>query len=403
MRVKPIKEFNRILTPPPDKSITIRAIIMGMLARGETVINNPLISGDTVSAVNCAVSLGAEAQFYGGSLKIIGGHIKSAEVDAGNSATTLRLLVGALCGKNGNFTFTGDESLKKRKMTALIDALKLMGADIYSNNGFLPINVKGNDLRPIDFVPSVPSAQIKSAVLLAALNCDGITTVTEKIKTRTHTEDMLPLFGADVIKIGDTVSVKKSALKGAVINVPGDISSAAYPIAIALKKGFCYLKNVGTSRRELVDFLKSIGGDISVLSDASSSDIIVKKSMLRPFTISGALSAALIDELPLLAVLACTLNGKSVIKDAASLRNKECDRIKCTVSNLRNMGAKIDELNDGFVIYGGKLDGGSALSYGDHRMAMSMAVGNAVSCNGGTVDNEKCVEISYPSFWELFE
>lgn len=402
MRIKPVKKFDRILTPPPDKSITIRALILGWLASGKTTILNPLFGGDTVAALDAIDILGADISLDKGAIIVRGGKICSGKIDARNSATTMRLLAGALSGLNVTASLSGDASLSHRSMKNLIDSLANMGAKIESKNGFAPLSVHGTSLHGIDFVPSVPSAQIKSAVLLAGLNAEGHTTVFEKIKTRTHTEDMLKDFGADIKIDNGIIALNKSKLFATQVNVPGDISSAVYPIVLALKRGFCYIKNVGTSRRELIDFLISIGANIEEENSGDRANLLVRKSNLEPFKISGSLSAALIDELPLLAALACTIEGESTITDANGLRNKECDRIKCTVLNLRNMGAEITELSDGFAISGKGIKGGNARSYGDHRMAMSMAVANALSESGGTIDDEKCVEISYPSFWELF-
>lgn len=401
MRIKPMKRFDAILTPPPDKSVTIRALVMGLIARGKTVISDPLISGDTVSAMNAVASLGAELDIDKGVLSVTGGKMSSGKVDAGNSATTARLLVGAIAGRV-DASITGDDSLKRRTMRPLIDALGRMGANITSKNGFLPLEVRKSELNGIDLIMETPSAQIKSAVLLAGLCASGETRVRERIKTRTHTEDMLPLFGADIRVEDGAICVRRSELVGAKIDVFGDISSAAYPIVLALKKGSCYIKNVGTARRELIDFLRKIGAHIEEESFGDRANLLVKRSELTPFVIEGELSTALIDELPLLTVLACTIEGESRISDAGALRNKECDRIKCTASNLRSMGADIEETSDGFVIRGGKLVGGNAITMNDHRMAMSLAVANALSEKGGSVDNDKCVEISYPSFWELF-
>lgn len=400
MKVKPIKQFFRVLTPPPDKSITIRALIMGMLANGETIIKNPLLSGDTVAAIDAISALGAEVDFKSGAITIRGGKPQSAVVDAKNSATTLRLLAGAVSGYDVIVTLKGDASLSSRSMASLVSALKSMGADVSGDRP--PLKINGGKINGIDFVPTSPSAQVKSAVLLAGLNANGQTTVTEKIPTRSHTEEMLPLFGADVKIDNGVIKLLPSKLKGTEILVPGDMSSAAYPMVLALKKGYCYLKNVGLSRRELIDFLISIGGDITIDGEGDRGDVVVRQSNLKPFTLSGNLSTALIDELPLLAVLACTIGGESTITDAAALRNKECDRIKQTVTCLKSMGANVTELKDGFKIIGGELKGGNAVTKGDHRLAMSMAVANALSLCGGTVDDDKCVDISYPSFWELF-
>lgn len=173
-------------------------------------------------------------------------------------------------------------------------------------------------------------------------------------------------------------------------------------MALALMRGYCFIKNVGTARRELIDFFKGIGGDIEEENFGDRANLIVRQSSLTPFTVRGALATALIDELPLLAVIACTLSGESRIEDARALRGKECDRIKCTVASLRALGANIEETSDGMIIHGGGIKGGNAVTYGDHRLAMSLAVANALSEKGGFIDDEKCVEISYPSFWELF-
>ena len=402
MRIKPIKDFSRALTPPPDKSITIRAAILGWLSSGETVIKNPLLSGDTISAIDAVSTLGAEVGFKGGAITVKGGNFCSGAVDARNSATTMRLLAGAAASLDIDVTIKGDKSLSSRNMRSVIDALKDMGAEIESKNGFPPLIVHGKRLHGIDFVPDKPSAQVKRAVLLAGLSADGRTTVAEKIKTRTHTEDMMPLFGADIKSENGVITLNPSRLHAAEINVPGDISSAAYPIALALNKGFCYIKNVGTARHELIDFLVSIGADIEEESFGDRANLTVKKSVLKPFDLSGEMATALIDELPLIAVLGCLTGGECTVRDASALRNKECDRIKATVTNLRNMGAEIVELSDGFKIKGSGIKGGNVVTYGDHRIAMSMAVANALSQSGGTVDDEKCVEISYPSFWELF-
>ncbi|MBR2968037.1 MAG: 3-phosphoshikimate 1-carboxyvinyltransferase [Clostridia bacterium] len=400
MRIKPVKQFFRALTPPPDKSITIRAVIMGLLASGTTVVRNPLLSGDTVAAIEAVSALGASVDFKGGALHITGGEIKSGTVDAKNSATVMRLLAGAIAGSNATVTIKGDKSLSSRSMSALVGALKLMGASISGEKP--PVTVVGSKLSGIDFCPSSPSAQIKSAVLLAGLSANGETTVRETIKTRPHTEDMLKDFGADIKTYNGVINLRPSKLTATEITVPGDVSSAAYPIALALKKGYCFVKNVGKARRELIDFLISIGGDIAIDFKGNAMDLTVNKSTLKPFSISGSLSTALIDELPLLAVLASSIEGESVITDAAALRNKECDRIKQTVINLRNMGVDITELKDGFKIRGGVIRGGNVVTKGDHRIAMSMAVACALSVSGGVIDDEDCVEISYPSFWELF-
>lgn len=401
MKVKPLKQFKMMLTPPPDKSITIRAALIGAIANGKTIVRNPLICGDTVSAFNCAANF-ARISYSGGVITIEKDKFVDCRFDAGNSATTARLLAGISAARNNTVTISGDASLSSRDMCATITPLELMGATIRGRR--CPLTVSGGNLKGIDFVASSPSAQVKSAVLLAGIGAEGVTTVTESVPTRTHTEDMLKLFGANIKVNGSVTEVSRSELTGREVYVGGDMSSVAYPLVLGLCKGFCRASNVCNKRHDLIDFICSIGGDISEINKGELSDIITNKSVLKPFEISGNLATALIDELPLLACLAATVDGTSVIKDAKALRNKECDRIAVTVKNLAALGVDVTETKDGMIIRG-KSDAnysGSVITKGDHRIAMSFACLLAIS-GGGYIDDDRCVEVSYPSFWEILQ
>lgn len=400
MKIKSLKQFKMMLTPPPDKSITIRAAILGAIADGKTTVINPLMCGDTVSTFNC-VSNFADLSMDGGNIIVRRKKFCDCVMDAGNSATTARLLMGVASGRNNVVKFVGDRSLCSRNMRSTVQPLVKMGAQIEGER--CPLTVKGGNLNGIDFVPSSPSAQVKSAVLLAGINAEGVTTVTETVQTRTHTEDMLKNFGANIVAVNSVVKVSRSELKGQDVYVRGDISSAAYPLVLGLLKGFCRTTNVCNKRRAIIDFFTRIGGDVTEIKKGEVSDIITQKSELKPFQISGGEATALIDELPLLACLAATIEGRNVIKDAAALRNKECDRIAVTAKNLSAIGVSVTETKDGLII-DGKSDvnySGAIQTKGDHRIAMSFAVLLAAK-GGGYIDDDKCVEISYPSFWELF-
>ena len=373
MKIKSLKQFKMMLTPPPDKSITIRAAILGAIADGKTTVINPLMCGDTVSTFNC-VSNFADLSMDGGNIIVRRKKFCDCVMDAGNSATTARLLMGVASGRNNVVKFVGDRSLCSRNMRSTVQPLIKMGAQIEGER--CPLTVKGGNLNGIDFVPSSPSAQVKSAVLLA---------------------------GANIVAVNSVVKVSRSELKGQDVYVRGDISSAAYPLVLGLLKGFCRTTNVCNKRRAIVDFFTRIGGDVTEIKKGEVSDIITQKSELKPFQISGGEATALIDELPLLACLAATIEGRSVIKDAAALRNKECDRIAVTAKNLSAIGVSVTETKDGLII-DGKSDvnySGAIQTKGDHRIAMSFAVLLAAR-GGGYIDDDKCVEISYPSFWELF-
>lgn len=404
--IKALKEYNRVITCPPDKSCSIRAVLMGAVANGGITIRNLSNCADVQSALNAIERLGASVERQNNDLYIVGSKLKSTTIDCGNSATTARLLMGLLAGQNGEFTLIGDSSLQSRPMRRVIEPLKAMGANITDTDGKLPVKIIGSNLHGITYDMPVSSAQVKSAILLAGVNASGKTTVIEKIKTRNHTENLLKLMNANITCDKNAVTVSRSILDKVEVNIVGDISSAVYPICLALALGGeCEIKSVGINptRAYVLDFLKSIGADVKItnLSDGiePSCDIVVRKSRLKPFKIDENTVPLLVDEIPMLCGLACFIDGKSIVCGANELRVKESDRITSTVKTLNSFGAKVCETVDGMIIDGGeRLKKSTVDSYDDHRIAMTAAVVGAVA-NGVTIKNAECVDISYPQFF----
>ncbi len=379
-----IKKIRDVYHCPPDKSISVRAVILCSFAHGRSVVKNISRCDDVLSAAGCMRNLGASIEFDGDTAYITGSPFRSAKLDCGNSATTARLLTGLLAGLDGIFEIDGDESLRNRPMSRVIDPLSIMGANIESTDGRLPIKIIGSALGGLEYFTPVPSAQIKSALCLAALNGSAPVKIIEKVKTRDHTERMLKGMNGQIKTIGNTVVCAPSVLFGRDITVPGDISAAVYMMCLALAtRRECMIRGVGLNetRSHIITLLRRCGADISIdnvtESDEPYGDIRVRGGVL-PFEIGGEDIPLLIDELPALAALACFANGTSVISGAEELRYKESDRIKNTVSALRALGADIEETGDGMVIRGGKqLLFGTVDPKGDHRIAMAAAVAGA--------------------------
>lgn len=411
MFVKPIKSFDREFATASDKSITHRAVMLNAAASGCAVIKNALLGGDCISTIKCMTALGAEIRVDGSTVYITGTpKFSDAILDAGNSGTTARLLAGLLSGKNCNVTISGDESLSKRPMRRISEPLRQMGAKIETTGGTLPMNISPARLCGIDYQSKQASAQVKSAVLLAGLSADGETSVTEPEKSRDHTEIMLAGMGADIKVNGLTVTVKRGELKATDIYVPGDISSAAYLLGLAavVKGASVTVKNTGLNRTRtgLLGVLKRMGADLTITEKGGVEpygDVMLKNAPLKPFCITKETVPSLIDELPLLAAIACYAEGVSVISGAEELKVKESNRIDTTVAALRSMGADIMPTDDGMIINGnGRLSGGgTADSALDHRIAMSAAVAAAGSEKGGGIKDTECVYISYPGFFDI--
>lgn len=404
--VKKSNGYDRVVRCPADKSISVRAVILCSVAHGQSVVKNISACDDVMSAISCMRRLGAEIEIIGTTAYITGVEKpQSAVLDCGNSATTARLLTGLLCGCDGEWTVTGDGSLSARPFDRVAEPLAKMGAKLSGDR--LPVKITGAKLRGGSFVMSVPSAQVKSALLLAALNADGVTTVKEPIPTRNHTEIMLSDMGANIEVDGDTVRVERSVLSRIETTVPGDVSAAIYPIAAALciPGGRCEIAGVGCNptRTAYLDLLRSMGADITVENirggKEKTCDIVARSSRLSPFCISGKKSvASMIDEIPMLCGIACFTDGKSVVCDADELRVKETDRIKSTVSALSALGADIKETPHGMEICGRPLFFGTADPRGDHRIAMTAAVAGACG-NGVTVIGADCASVSFPNFY----
>lgn len=411
------KHLRGEITVPGDKSISHRGIMLGSLAEGDTHLHGFLEGADCLSSIACFQKMGIEIERDGSNVTIHGkglhGLIKPSEIlDAGNSGTTTRLMSGIIAGQDFSSTITGDDSLRTRPMKRVITPLSEMGASIDSHDGCLPMTVTGGHLHGIDYISPVASAQVKSCVLFAGLYADGKTSVTEPAISRNHTELMLRGFGASVKTDEEKhyVEVKpEPVLHGQDIIVPGDISSAAYFLVAGLicEDADILIKNVNINhtRAGILKVIEDMGGNISYIdrrtvSGEEVADINVRTSSLHGTTVEGDIIPTLIDELPVIAVMAAYADGTTVIRDAAELKVKESDRIATVTENLRAMGADITPTPDGFVINGGRpLHGASIHTHKDHRIAMSFAVA-ALNADGETVpDSEECVEISYPGFF----
>ena len=412
---KPNSGLKGQITIPSDKSISHRAVMFSCLANGTSVIKNFSKGQDPLSSLEICKKLGVIAEFKDDLYITSTGKLIPPTTDlcCGNSGTTMRLMAGILAGQNFNSILTGDESLSKRPMKRIITPLSLMGAKINSNNDKAPLEIYGQNLHGINYSSPIASAQVKSSILLAGLFADNKTTVTELYLSRNHTELMLSYMGADITVNNLSTSVTRSELIPKTIEIPGDISSAAYFIAAALivPNSEIILKNVGLNptRTGLLDVLKKMGANIEILdkqtiSNELTGDLRVKYSDLTGCTIEGDIIPRLIDEIPVLAVIATQTQGQTVIKDAQDLRNKESDRIKAVVTELKKLGADIEETPDGMIINGKtNLQGGVEIeTYHDHRLAMSLYVAGLVCKKEILIKDFDWVNISMPEFDELF-
>ena len=412
---KPNSGLKGQITIPSDKSISHRAVMFSCLANGTSVIKNFSKGQDPLSSLEICKKLGVIAEFKDDLYITSTGKLIPPTTDlcCGNSGTTMRLMAGILAGQNFNSILTGDESLSKRPMKRIITPLSLMGAKINSNNDKAPLEIYGQNLHGINYSSPIASAQVKSSILLAGLFADNKTTVTELYLSRNHTELMLSYMGADITVNNLSTSVTRSELIPKTIEIPGDISSAAYFIAAALivPNSEIILKNVGLNptRTGLLDVLKKMDANIEILdkqtiSNELTGDLRVKYSDLTGCTIEGDIIPRLIDEIPILAVIATQTQGQTVIKDAQDLRNKESDRIKAVVTELKKLGADIEETPDGMIINGKtNLQGGVEIeTYHDHRLAMSLYVAGLVCKKEILIKDFDWVNISMPEFDELF-
>ncbi len=418
---KAMSGLNGELAVPGDKSISHRAVMFGSIAKGLTEIRGFLQGADCLSTIACFRRMGVGIDNLGDRVLVHGNGMRGLKrpaglLDCGNSGTTMRLISGILAAQNFDVTLTGDASIQKRPMKRIIDPLSMMGADIASvnKNGCAPLRIKGRRLTGIHYNSKVASAQVKSAVLLAGLYAQGETSVTEPALSRNHTELMLRHFGAAVNSCGATATISQAdEMFGTKVAVPGDISSAAYFIAGALMVpgSQVLIKGVGINptRAGILKVCRDMGANLTLLNENHSgaeptADLLVRHSPLRGTVVEGEVIPTLIDELPMIAAMACTAQGETVIKDAAELKVKESNRIAIMVESLNAMGADVTETEDGMIIRGGHpLHGAEIDSHLDHRIAMTFAV-TALCADGVTaIKDAQCVNISYPGFYRDLE
>ncbi len=416
IELKKMSRINAEISVPGDKSISHRAVMLGALADGDTVIHGFLNGADCLSTIDCFRNLGIETEFNNGTAIVHGKGLyglkkPSVTLYTGNSGTTTRLLCGILAAQDFDSSITGDASICKRPMKRVNIPLSMMGANIEGD--FCPLLIHGRKLKAIEYTMPVASAQVKTAILLAGLFAEGTTRIIEPEKSRDHTERMLEAMGADMTYDSHSITLTPGKnLKALEIEVPGDISSAAFFIAAAsiMKNSRVVIKNVGINptRTGILDAAIAMGADIKLENERISNnepicDIIVKSAKLHAAHINGALIPRLIDEIPVLAVMAVCAEGETVIADAAELKVKESDRLLAIYSELVKCGADITMTDDGLIIRGGKpLHGADFKSWGDHRMAMSLAVLAQVTSSPCRIDDVDCVNISYPGFFDDF-
>ncbi len=423
--VRPARSIWGELKVPPDKSISHRAVLIGSIAEGLVTVKNFLHAKDCLATLNAMRLLGVRIEKKGpGELKIDGVGLRglrppSDTIDCGNSGTTMRLMMGLLVAQNFPSRLTGDQYLRRRPMGRVIEPLRQMGARLHGQDGdkFAPIEIaglKGASLRPVVYDSPVASAQVKSAILLAGLSCQGKTEVREPYKSRDHTERMLHRLGAAIeVKEYSAAVTGPASLRGTEIIVSGDISSAAFFMAAAslLPGSELLIRNVGLNRTRsgFLDVLRQMGAPISgadVPDDGlnePSSDLLVRgPAMLKAVRIGAAEIPRLVDEVPIIAVLALRAAGTTIIEGAEELRVKETDRLSALANNFAALGAQVEEKPDGLIIRGPqRLRGGSVDSFGDHRTAMAMAVAALVADGPVTINDTACVATSFPGFFEM--
>lgn len=417
MNISSVSHLKGEISIPGDKSISHRSIMFGSIAKGTTRVTGFLQGADCLSTISCFRKMGVAIENRPDQVIIQGSGLRGlcdpGEVlDCGNSGTTTRLIAGILSGQSFPVTLTGDESIQKRPMKRIMEPLNAMGADISSlnQNGCAPLLIRPGKLNGIAYTSPVASAQVKSAILLAGLYAAGETRVTEPYLSRNHTELMLSYFGADVRTDGTTAVIAPAKeLYARDISVPGDISSAAYFIAAGLlvPHSEILIKHVGVNptRDGIIQVCRQMGAKITLLNQSTAfaeptADILVKSSSLHGTEIGGAIIPTMIDELPVIALMACFAKGTTVIRDAGELKVKESNRIRMMAENLTKMGARVKELDDGMVIEGGApLHGAVIDSALDHRIAMTFAIAGLCAEGETQILGADCVNISYPEFY----
>lgn len=406
------------ITVPGDKSISHRALMLGSIAEGQTTVEGFLAGEDCLATLAAMRSLGVSIEQESDTEISVTGvgrdglEAPVAALDLGNSGTAMRLMAGLMCGQSFDSELCGDASLSGRPMGRIIEPLSKMGATIDSRSGMPPLMIKGSgSLRPIDYALPMASAQVKSAVLLAGMYASGTTRVIEPAITRDHTERMLRTMGVAVDTEGDTISVRGGQqLRGRHISVPADLSSAAFVMLAAILSPGADIKirNVGINptRTGVIDILRSLGAELSLenqrmLGEEPVADIRVRSSRLTGCEVDPALVSLAIDEFPVLFVAAAAAEGDTLFSGLAELRVKESDRIAAMAEGMRNLGIMVDEKQDGAVVHGGCFTGGTVQSFGDHRVAMSLAIAGTVASGEVTVNDVESVDTSFPGFQAL--
>ena len=405
-----------------DKSISHRAVMFSSISKGHNKISNFLMGEDCLSTISCFRKMGVDIQIDGKDVYVKGNGLYGLKrpkeiLDVGNSGTTIRLMMGILAGNKFDATLIGDNSIAKRPMKRVIDPLRLMGCNIEGKDdaNYTPIKIYGGDLKAIDYHMPVASAQVKSALILASLYANDTSFIYEKVKSRNHTEIMLKSFGADINVENLKISVNPvNELFSQDIYVPGDISSAAFIIVSALitKGSEVIIKNVGLNetRTGIIDVVKNMNGNIEIINERLVGGELVGDLLVRytkdlcATTIDKDIIPRLIDEIPVIAVLATQAEGTTIIKDAQELKVKESNRIKSMVENLKILGADIEELEDGMIIKGkSKLNGGKIKTFKDHRIAMAFSTLNLISDEKIKLDDEDCINVSFPGYFDLIK
>ncbi|RHW39310.1 3-phosphoshikimate 1-carboxyvinyltransferase [Lysinibacillus yapensis] len=413
--------LNGTILVPGDKSISHRSVMFGAIAQGKTTVEGFLLGEDCLSTIDCFRKLGVEIKVEGTNVTIeskgIDEWVEPKEIlYTGNSGTTTRLMLGILSGTTLHTILTGDASIGKRPMRRVADPLRLMGAKIAGreNGQYTPLAIQGSKLQAIDYTMPVASAQVKSAILLAGLRAEGTTVIREKEVSRDHTERMLKQFGATIDVEGGVISFEGGQqLQATHVNVPGDISSAAFFLVAGaiVPNSDITMKNVGVNptRSGIIEVLEKMGANLSVvIEDENAAEptatINIRTSDLKAATIEGDIIPRLIDEIPVIALLATQADGTTVIRNAEELKVKETDRITAVVNELQKLGANIEATDDGMIIHGpSRLHGGNLQSYGDHRIGMMAAVAALIASSPIEIDDADCISVSYPTFFEHVE
>jgi 3-phosphoshikimate 1-carboxyvinyltransferase len=428
MKIRPARRIKGTVHLPGDKSISHRAALVAGLAQGTSHVANFSTSQDCASTLSCLAQLGVRIKRNGSDVEIQGvgdvGFIAPNEpLDCGNSGSTMRMFAGVLAGQKFSSTLTGDDSLRARPMRRIIEPLEMMGARIFSDDGRAPLHIEGKSkLNPISYDLPIASAQVKTCLLLAGLSAEGRTEITDRLGvTRDHTERLLQLFGVaiSISQNGEgaqtTALIGPAQLKGRPVNIAGDFSAAAYLIAAAalLPGSELIIEDIGLNptRTQFLETLRAFGADIEVVEETEESNeprgtvrVRGRASLQSTGEISGRTTAALIDELPLLAVVGSQLRGGLVIRDASELRTKESDRISATAENLRAMGVVVDEYDDGLAIGAPThLRGARVDSQKDHRIAMAFSIAALLADGESEIIGSDCVAVSFSEFFDVLK